>query len=100
VIAAGTTPPAGGGAYVVVTNGSPQMYLAGRPLQGNNAPDMLVTSDGHVFTRQTTSQTREGKPIQVVANSSGSPIQANASELLKDAWHIPHIPTAMDIVGR
>jgi hypothetical protein len=88
------------GAYVIVTNGSPEMYFGGQRLKGNSAPDMLVTSDGHVFTRQTTSQTREGKPIQVVANSNGVPIQANASESLKDAWHIPHIPTAMDIAGR
>ena len=88
------------GAYVIVTNGSPEMYFGGKRLKGNSAPDMLVTSDGHVFTRQTTSQTREGKPIQVVANSNGVPIQANASESLKDAWHIPHIPTAMDIAGR
>jgi hypothetical protein len=76
------------------------MYFQGRPLQGNNAPDMLVTNDGHVFTRQTTIQTSQGKPIQAVANSSGVSIQANASESLKDAWHIPHIPTAMDIAGR
>jgi CHASE3 domain sensor protein len=100
VITAGTTPPSGNDPYVVVTNGSPQMYFQGRPLQGNNAPDMLVTNDGHVFTRQTTIQTSQGKPIQAVANSSGVSIQANASESLKDAWHIPHIPTAMDIAGR
>jgi hypothetical protein len=100
VITAGTTRPTDGSAYVVVTNGSPQMYFQGRRLEGNNAPDMLVTSDGHVFTRQTMTQTREGKPIQAVANLNGVPIHANASESLKDAWHIPHIPTAMDIAGR
>jgi len=100
VITAGMKTPHGVDAYVVVTNGTPQMYVDGNRLRGKDAPDMLVTADGHVFTRQTTALTREGKPIRVVANSKGEEVRGKTSELLKDVWHIPYIPTAMDIAGR
>jgi hypothetical protein len=87
-------------AYVVVSKGKPQMCYRGNILKGDNAPDMLVTHQGEVFTRQSTAQTREGKDIQVVANVKGLSIAPKSSEYLKGAWHIPHIPTAMDVVGR
>ena len=100
VIKAGTAHPTHTDAYVVVTNGPPRMYYKGQQLRATNAPDMLVTEQGHVFTRQGIAQTFEGKDIQVVTNAYGVPIKPNASLFLKGAWHIPHIPTAMDVVGR
>ena len=100
VIKAGMAPPLDTDTYVVLTNGKPTMHFRHRPLGPQHSPDMIVTDQGLVFTRQGTIQNREGKDIQVVVNSRQEPIREDASTALKGAWHIPHIPTAMDIAGR
>ena len=100
VIKAGMAPPLDTDTYVVLTNGKPTMHFRHRPLGPQHSPDMIVTDQGLVFTRQGTIQNREGKDIQVVVNSRREPIREDASTALKGAWHIPHIPTAMDIAGR
>lgn len=100
VIRTGAIHPPGDVNYVVLRKKGPAMYWNGRPLRGDHAPDMLVTQDGKVFTRQEFRLTKQNKRVGVVANEKGEEIHWKDSHRLKGRWHIPFIPTAMDIVGR
>ena len=100
VIQAGEMPPSRVAAHVVLDNGFSTMYVHGNPLRGSRAPDMLVTDDGLVFTRQGLTRAPGGKDIRVVVNTRGNPITIEQSDVLKNLWHIPYVPIAMDVVGR
>lgn len=99
VIKAGQRPPDGEVNYVVVGKNGPVMYLDGQRCSGWRTPDMLVTADGKVFTRQGVARSASGQDYRVVSNASGVRIREEDSTYLKGKWHIPFIPTATDLAG-
>ncbi len=100
VVQAGHAPPSGSRVYVESHNGTHSLIYNNQRLSDYNAPEILVTTDGQVFTRQCITTTPKGKNIQAVANLSGNSVTPSLSEYLKDKWHVPYIPVGMDLTGR